>query len=155
MAPRSTRRAAPRSTGSPKPSTPCATSCTARRWSGRTPTLSPPRSPYRLRGEAAVYSNVTSSFDMSARAWSGGSGIIDGAKVKPCVSLQPGESRCSVFLVQTLRPPRVFFKKQRGLGGADTSPGVQRIDGNNGDFTWLDGWTDSNIVPQELKTPSC
>lgn len=58
MAPRSTRRAAPRSTGSPRPSTPCATSCTARRWSGRTPTLSPPRSPYRLRGEAAVYSFV-------------------------------------------------------------------------------------------------
>lgn len=54
MAPRSTRRAAPRCTGSPKPSTPCATSCTAHRWSGRTPTLSPPRSPCRLRGEDAV-----------------------------------------------------------------------------------------------------
>lgn len=51
-APRSTRRAPPRCTGSPKRSTPCATSCTAHRWSGRTPTLSPPRSPCRPRGEA-------------------------------------------------------------------------------------------------------
>lgn len=72
---------------------------------------------------------------------------MDGAKVKPCVSLQPGESRCSVFLVQSFRPLRVFFKKQRGLDGADASPGVEQIDGNNGDFTWLDEWTDSNIFP--------
>lgn len=53
MALRSTRRPpTPQCTGSPRPFTPCVTSCTARRWSGRTPTWSPPKSPYRLRGES-------------------------------------------------------------------------------------------------------
>lgn len=48
----STRRPTPPCTGSPRPSTLCVTSCTARRWNGRTQTLSPPKSPYRLRGES-------------------------------------------------------------------------------------------------------
>lgn len=49
----STRRPpTPQCTGSLRPSTPCVTSCTAHRWNGRTPTLSPPKSPYRRRGES-------------------------------------------------------------------------------------------------------
>lgn len=48
---RSTRRPAPPFTGNPKPSIPFVTLCTARRWSGRTPTWSRPKSPYKLRGE--------------------------------------------------------------------------------------------------------
>lgn len=52
---RSTRRAAPRSTGNPKRFTPSATSCTAHRWSGRTPTWSRPKSPYKPRGETQSY----------------------------------------------------------------------------------------------------
>lgn len=58
MAPRSTRRPTPQCTGSQRPSTPCVTSCTARRWNGRTPMLNPPKSPYRLRGESAAESSV-------------------------------------------------------------------------------------------------
>lgn len=56
----STRRPpTPRCTGSPRPSTPCVTSCTAHRWSGRTPTSSPPKSPYRLRGESGHDADLT------------------------------------------------------------------------------------------------
>lgn len=153
MAPRSTRRAAPRYTGSPKPSTPCATSCTAHRWSGRTPTLSPPRSPCRLRGEHAVAHGYLlfnpfiithhTMFDMSVRLvrWVMNYWWSKGEVALRLVSPDILASSCKPFT------PRVFLKMQRGLDGADTSPGVEQIDGNNGDFTWLGGWTDSNIFP--------
>lgn len=50
---RSTRRPpTSQCTGSPRPSTHCVTSCTVHRWSGRTPTLSHPKSLYRLRGKS-------------------------------------------------------------------------------------------------------
>lgn len=49
-------------------------------------------------------------------------------------------------------------KMQRGLVSADTSLGIEWIDGNQRDFTWMDGWVDrySNIFPQlrRDKTPS-
>lgn len=52
---RSTRRPTPRCTGSPRPCIRCATSCTAHKWNGRTPTLSPLKSPYKPRGESTQH----------------------------------------------------------------------------------------------------
>lgn len=62
---RSTRRLTPRCTGSPRPSTPCVTSCTAHRWNGRTPMWNPPKSPYKLRGEhCKIIFCLVSSFNV-------------------------------------------------------------------------------------------
>lgn len=54
----STRRPTPQCTGSPRPSTPSATSCTAHRWNGRTQMLNPPKSPCTLRGESTLLAST-------------------------------------------------------------------------------------------------
>lgn len=62
--------------------------------------------------------------------------------------------RLLYFLAQVFCPTSDPCKMLRGLVSADTSLGVEQIDGNQGDFTWMDRWTDiptSFLYSEEIK----
>lgn len=143
--PRSTRRPPPQCTGSRRPSTLCVTSCTARRWNGRTPTWSRPKSPYRLRGESGFgqcvgVSGVPVGLD----------GICpyimlisDGFMLPLCLSWNSSNA-CRHFcsLAQVFCPHNDPIRCCVGRSALTPPRASGGLMGIRGDFTRTDGWTD-------------